>query len=201
MQTLVTTAWLVLLAHGPVAQQQIDFAALWDKATPFAEFLENARARQDQWRTRFADAAIEAEALTEVRALPGKRRILAVAEDRCSDSAWALPYIAKLAAAVPEKLELRVISAANGSRVQSTNLTPDGRMATPTVAVLDDANRFLGAWVERPSELQKWYIENKGSMETDARYAHVNKWYTEDAGRSTIKEIVAILRRQPAEGK
>lgn len=197
---LVAVVALVISA-GTLTGQQPDYAALWDSATPFGTFLENVKARQEQWRSRFSNAAIESEALSDARALPGKRRILAVAEDRCSDSAWAVPYLAKLAAAVPDKLELRVISAAKGRRIQSAHLTPDGRTATPTIVILDEENRYIGAWVERPSELQKWYVDNKASVESDARYEHLTKWYTEDAGRTTIREVLAILRQPPAQGK
>lgn len=201
MRTVIVIALALLATVPATGMRQVDYTTLWEAATPFGTFLENVKARQDQWRTRFSNAAIDAEALTEARALPGKRRLLAVAEDRCSDSAWALPYVAKLAAAVPDKLELRVIRQAQGSKIQSAHLTPDGRLATPTIAVLDDRNLFVGAWVERPVELQKWYVENKATVGTDERYAHVSKWYTDDAGRSTIRELLAILRRAPVEGK
>ena len=94
-------------------------------------------AQEDRWKSRFSNSAVEADSLTRVRALPGKRRILAVAEDRCIDSAWAVPYIAKLAAAVPERLELRVIGRKVGGGVQSEHLDPDGRMVTPTIVILE----------------------------------------------------------------
>jgi hypothetical protein len=194
-------AWLaaglgVLLSGAIPGAVQIDYAALWSKATPFHEFLESVRARQDQWRSRFANAAIDAAALTEVRALDGRRRILAIAEDRCSDSAWALPYAAKLAAAVPAKLELRVIGRAEGRRIQSAHLTPDGRLATPTIVILDENDNYIGAWVERPSELQKWFIEKKPVLGSDDLHEQMAKWYTDDAGRSTIRELLLILGRQ-----
>lgn len=188
-------AVVVALLAG-FAGQAADYGALWEKATPFDQYLRNVRARQEAWRSRFANAAVDADVLNEVRALPGKRRILAVAEDRCSDSAWAIPYIAKLAAAVPERLELRVISRKEGGRIQSDNLTPDERIATPTVLVLDETNRPLGAWVERPSELQKWFIENKATMDTDVLHEKMDAWYTADAGKSTLREILAILKKQ-----
>src|SRR5688572_11197510 len=155
---------LLLGVIATLSAREPDYATLWAKATPFDVFLGSVKARQASWQTRFADAAIAADALTEVRALPGKRRILVVAEDRCSDSAWAVPYVAKLAAAVPERLELRVIGRRDGSGIQSANLTPDGRLATPTIVVLDENDRFLGAWVERPAELQKWAIANKATL-------------------------------------
>ena len=185
-----------LVLGAVVGAQQPDYGALWDKATPFDQYLQNVRARQEAWKSRFANAAIDADILNEVRALPAKRRILAVAEDRCSDSAWAIPYIAKLAAAVPERLEVRVIGRKDGSRIQSDNLTPDGRLATPTVAVLDESNRALGAWVERPAELQKWFIENKAKMDSDPLHEKMDVWYTEDAGKSTLREILALLKKK-----
>ena len=200
MKTLFSAACALLVIVPAAHAVAVDYAALWEKATPFHLFLENVKARQDQWKPRFADAAIEPAALEAVRSLPARRRILAVADDRCSDSAWALPYIAKLAAAVPEKLELRVIGRAEGSRIQSAHLTPDGRLATPTIVVLDENNRYIGGWVEMPSELQTWYLENKPKVTEAALYEHVNKWYTNDAGRSTIQELLLILGRDSAEG-
>ncbi len=191
----VVKALVIALLVGFGAQAP-DYAALWDKAIPFDQYLQGVRARQEAWRSRFANAAIDADVLNEVRALPAKRRILAVAEDRCSDSAWAIPYIAKLAAAVPERLEVRVISRKEGGRIQSDHLTPDGRIATPTVLVLDEMNRPLGAWVERPSELQKWFIENKATMDTDVLHDKMDAWYTSDAGKSTLREVLALLKNK-----
>ena len=199
MRTLIVAS-LALSASIPAAPQ-IDYAALWAKATPFHVFLENVRARQEQWRSRFSNAAIDAAAINDARALPGDRKILAIAEDRCSDSAWAVPYLAKLAAAVPDRIELRVIGRREGSRVQAEHQSPDGRRATPTIVVLDENDRFLGAWVERPAELQKWYIENKPALSSDDLHQHMDTWYAEDAGRSTINEVLAIMRRTAPEAK
>ena len=201
MPSPFSTAVLVLALGLSGAAAQPDYRTLWEKGTPFHLFLENVKARQDEWKPRFANAAVDADALTAARALPAKRRILAVATDRCSDSAWALPYIAKLAAAVPDKLELRVITPAEGSRIQSGHPTPDGRLATPTVIVLDEHDRYIGGWVERPAELQAWYIENKPKVTTNELYEHVSRWYADDAGRSTLREVLAILGRDAAEGK
>jgi hypothetical protein len=161
MKLLVVAFYLGAIASGSRQPAGIDYAALWEAATPFPTFLENVKAREEQWRSRFANAAIDAGALNDARLLPGRRRILAVAEDRCSDSAWALPYLGKLAAAVPERIELRVISARKGQSIQAAHPTPDGRKATPTIVVLDEQSRFLGAWVERPAELQAHYQEKE----------------------------------------
>lgn len=190
------SALFVFSFLAPVPPQSEGAGALWQAATPFATFLETVRSRREAWTSRFANAAIDADALNRARALPGRRRLLAIAEARCSDSAWAVPYLAKLAAAVPDMLELRVMTPAEGGdRLQAANLTPDGRKATPTIVVLDERDRVLGVWVERPAELQKWYAENKATVAQADRYSHLDKWYTEDAGRTTINEVLTILER------
>ena len=201
MRALFSFGLAGLLAVTTLEGRQIDYAELWAGATPFDSFLSNVKARQDDWRTRFSNASIEAGALSDARALPSRRRILAVAEDRCSDSAWAVPYLAKLAAAVPERLELRVIGRAAGRRVQSAHLTPDGRLATPTIVILDERDRVIGGWVERPAALQRWFIEKKASLDSDELHKQMDAWYREDDGRSTVKEVLAILAREPLEGK
>jgi hypothetical protein len=201
MKMLVVTLYLAAVAISSSLPAEIDYPALWEAATPFPAFLENVTARQEQWRSRFANAAVDANSLNEARALPGRRRILAVAEDRCSDSAWAVPYIAKLAAAVPEKLEVRVIGPKQGQAIQAAHLTPDGRMATPTIVVLDEQSRFIGAWIERPAELQKHYLEKKPTVSRQDLYDYVNGWYTQDAGQTTIREVLSIMRREPPEVK
>jgi hypothetical protein len=198
MRTQPIAIAVALVCATVVHAQSIDYAALWEQGTPFDVFLSGVKAQEEKWRSRFANAAIEAQVLNDVRALEGKRRILVVAADTCSDSAWAVPYVAKLAAAVPERLELRVIGRKQGSRLQSANLTADGRIATPTFVILDEDNRPLGSWVERPAELQKWVISNRASVTGDELHDHIDRWQKEDDGKSTLREIVAILQKQPA---
>ncbi len=191
---------LIFACAAALQAQQIDYTPLWDRATPFDEYLRAMQAREAQWKSRFANAAVTADALNDVRALKDRRRILAVLADSCSDSAWAVPYVAKLAAAVPERLELRVIGPREGSRIQSANLTPDGRMATPTIVVLDELNAPIGGWVERPVELQAWVIKNRATVTSEVLHDHMDAWYAEDAGKATIREIVAVLKKNALQG-
>lgn len=195
MRIRPTILALLLACATTLHAHQIDYTALWDQAIPFDQFLHSVRVRDRQWKSRFANAAVTADVLNDIRALKGRRRILVVATDKCSDSAWAVPYVAKLAAAVPERLELRVIGPGKGSRVQSANLTPDGRIATPTIVVLDELNAPIGAWVERPAELQTWVIKNSARVSSEVLHDHMEKWYAKDAGKATIREIVALLKK------
>ena len=192
---------MVLAMTAGLGAQQIDYGELWDSATPFDRFLSSVRSQEAQWKSRFANAAIDADALTRIRALKERRRFLVIAEDRCTDSAWAVPYIAKLAAAVPERLELRVISRDTGRDVHKDYRTPNGGLATPTVIVLDESNRPLGGWVERPSALRAWVEANKPSLSSEELRAKIQSWYADDKGRSTVRELVELLEKFQAEGK
>jgi len=172
-----------------------NYLAIYDKGMPFDQFLESTRTRRADWHERFANAAVDADSISRIRAIDGRRKILVVAEDRCSDSAQSIPYIAKLAAAVPEKLQLRVVSSTVGRSVMEEHLTPDGRPATPTIVVLSETGAFIGAWSERPAELQKWVVENKDKMNSDDLHERIAKWYADDAGKSAVREIVDLIAK------
>lgn len=172
-----------------------DYRAFYSKGTSFADFLERARARRDEWRQRYNDATVTPDLVTRMRALPERRLILAVAEDWCSDSANSLPYVARLVDGAPERLALRIINSTAGRAVMEANPTPDGRAATPTIVVLREDGGVLGAWVERPSTAQTWFLEQRKTVAHDPLHEHLMKWYAEDAGRTTMSEIAALLER------
>ena len=175
------------------ASPTIDYAALFDKGVPYRDFLDAARSRRNEWIARSKDAKVYAEAVTRVQQLGARRRLLIVAEDWCGDSANTLPYVARLAESAPEVLDLRIIDSSAGRPVMEAHKTPDGRAATPTVVLLDETGTFLAAWVERPSALQKWYIEQQDLLSQRDLLDQKYKWYKEDQGKSAIREIVELL--------
>jgi hypothetical protein len=188
---------VALLAPGAPAagHTQIDYSGLYAKAITFAEFLDNARARRDEWRAHYNDATVSADLITRMRALPGKRRILVVAEDWCSDSANTIPYVARLVDGAPERLELRLIDSARGREVMEAHRTPDGRAATPTIVILGEDGQLLGAWTERPSSTQTWFLEKQKTTMQKPLHDELMAWYTADAGKTTVAEIADILSR------
>jgi hypothetical protein len=193
---------IVLVAAGFVAARalaagggEIDYGGLYAKAITFAEFLDNARARRDEGRAHYNDATVSADLITRMRALPGKRRILVVAEDWCSDSANTIPYVARLVDGAPERLELRIIDSERGRAVMEAHRTPDGRTATPTMVVLADDGHVLGAWTERPSSTQTWFLEKQKTTMQKPLHDELMAWYAGDAGKTTVAEIADILSR------
>lgn len=70
--------------------------------------------------------------------------------------------------------------------------TPDGRAATPTLIFIRDDGE-IRAWIERPGALVAWIEEQK---KADARFDLLRgktKWYADDAGKSTLADIIALL--------
>lgn len=171
------------------------YAELYAHGVPFAEFLDKVNARRDEWRARYRDAVVSPELIQKVRALHGRRQLLVVAEDWCSDSAQTIPYLARLVEAAPGTLEMRIIDSKAGRIVMDAHPTPDGRGATPTIAALTPAGTLIDAWSERPSGLQHWAIEQRKVLSRSELHDQVAKWYADDAGKSALNEIVAILAR------
>ena len=182
-------ALLVSLTVSPT----VDYAALFDKGVAYRDFLDAARSRRDEWLERTKAATVDDEAVTRVQRLGTRRRLLVVAEDWCGDSANTLPYLARLVELAPDVLDMRIVDSSAGRPVMEAHKTPDGRAATPTIVVLDEAGTFLAAWVERPSVLQKWYLEKENELSRSDLLDQKYKWYKEDRGKSTIREIVELL--------
>jgi hypothetical protein len=177
------------------AHQEVDYPGLYAKGVTFAEFLEKARAKRDEWRAHYNDAAVTPDLMTRMHALPERRRLLVVAEDWCSDSVNTVPYIARLVDGAPERIEMRVIDSQLGKAVMEAHQTPDGRAATPTIVVLAEDGRVLGAWTERPSSTQTWFLERQKTTMQKPLHDELMAWYARDAGKTTVAEIAGILSR------
>lgn len=165
---------------------------LFQQGVTYEAFVEAADRRVDEWRENTARARVSPELLDRASEVAGDWRILAVAEDWCGDSAAQLPYVAHLAARLPN-LELRIVDSEVGRAVMDARPTPDGRGATPTFVILDDTGQEQGCFVERPHELQEWFLANPDDLEENALYRAKYAWYDEDAGQSTLQEIIQAL--------
>jgi hypothetical protein len=171
--------------------------ALYASGVDYRTFLENARARREQWVRNSERAEVPADALDAARALRGQWRILVAAVDGCSDSVNTIPYLAALAAQV-SSLELRIVAPGPGRAVMESHRTPDGRAATPTVVILDASGADAGCWVERPAKLQAMAIAARAAGTLDDFSRDKQQWYDADAGASTVREVVAVLQAAEA---
>ncbi len=108
------------VAFSKQAPQPIDYSALYAKGVTFAAFLDAAESQSDEWRARYRNAAVSADTVSRLRALPARRHLLVVAEDFCSDSIATVPYLARLVDASPD-----------GSQCASSTLARAGRSWKP----------------------------------------------------------------------
>ena len=180
------------LARLPAGATRADtVAALYASGVTYAQFLEEAKSRKAQW-TKHTEQAVVADAvLARARAVPGKWKLLVVLEDGCSDSVNTIPYIAKLVELVPT-MEMRLVRSSPGKPVMEAHRTPDGRAATPTVLVLDEALADRGCFVERPVKLRTYLTENKDKPEFDFG-RDKQAWYDTDAGAATVAQVVESM--------
>ena len=185
-----------VFAHSPA---DLDYDDYYAKGITFAAFLDRAQSRRDEWLAHYNDAAVTADMMTRMRALPERRRLLVVAEDWCGDSVNTIPYLARLVDAAPERLAMRVIDSKVGRPVMEAHRTADGRAATPTVVVLAEDGRVLGAFTERPAALRAWVEQQKADRQNppsrQALHDRTMTWYTDDAGTATVADIAEILTR------
>lgn len=178
---------------GPVATLE----ELYRGGTSFADFLDAAEARRELWLKNWGRAAVAEDMAARARAT-GSWKLLVIAIDGCSDSVSTIPYIAKLIEAAPN-LEMRIVRPDDAREYMESHRTPDGRAATPTILLLDGGFAERGCWIERPSELQSWYLAN-AALATDERVERKMEWYDADLGASTVREIVEMVEMAAAGG-
>ncbi len=189
LSVLATAPPVCVQPAAPMVVPADTLRGIYESGVPFAEFLDKANRRRDQWVRNAELAANPDPALVaRLRALGGTWRLLAVAPDGCSDSVNTIPWMAGLAAAV-DNVELRVVTVERGQGVMDAHPTQDGRSATPTVVLLDADWRERGCFIERPRAL-RLLLEDVPSGE---RFERKMSWYEDDAGRETLADLVAML--------
>ncbi len=173
--------------------------ALYKQGVSFDEFLATAELRKERWHRNYKNSDVDDDLLVRALAVKGSWRLLAVAVDSCSDSVSTIPYLARLVSEV-NGLEMRIIDSTVGRQIMMDHLTGDGREATPTVVLLNDAYEEVGCFVERPVLLREWISENRTGLNDGEYLKQKFAWYDEDAGRHTVEAIVTMMENA-ADGK
>jgi len=167
-------------------------AILYSQGRTWEEFLNSAKQRRQTWLDNYANGTPDPDQVARATAVAGRWRFLVVAEDWCGDSANTIPYLARLVELVPS-LELRIINSTVGAGVMAAHQTEDGRGATPTVVVLDEAGLERGCWVERPYALRKVVADLKAGITSGNQVQVITAWRAEDKGHSTVRDLVDLL--------
>jgi hypothetical protein len=183
-----------LLLTPNASSQELDVRELYEDGVTFEQFLADTRRRRSAWHDHYEHGAPTYQALQAAKAVGANLKFLVVAEDWCGDSVNTVPYLARLVEQVAG-WEMRIINSRRGADVLARNLTPDGREATPTILLLDSDHRQIGAFVERPTVLQEWFLRTEMELPRRELYEQKYTWYAEDAGEETVRELTQLARQ------
>lgn len=164
----------------------------FEGAMKLSDFIAGAEQNRELWQSIHSRASVNEDILELARRLPAKRHLLVLVEDWCGDGFNSVPWLARLADSVADKLELRVLRRDENLDLMDAHLSPAGGRAIPVVIVLDENFEEIGWWGSRPAELQTWIDDAGKSLEKSERYRRMRLWYARDRGVSTMTEVLAV---------
>ncbi len=120
---------------------------------------------------------------------------LLLTEAWCGDAAQNVPMLNKMAEA-SDNIHLRLLLRDDHPEIMDQYLTNGGR-SIPKLIILDGEMNEIATWGPRPSEIQQMVMENKrtGKMPYSEFGKVVQKWYTQDQGKSLQLEMMTIIEQ------
>ncbi len=137
---------------------------------------------------------MDAEILAALQKINTKQTWLVIAEGWCGDVAQILPII-KLMSDSVDNIELKVVFRDENDTLMSEFLT-NGAKSIPKLIILDEKLEIINHWGPRPEAAKNLILDYKakhGIVDEPAKIA-LQKWYLDDKGMTTMKEIVAMLQ-------
>ena len=170
----------------------VSLTNLFEKGADFKSYI-NSLDNPESWESNYENGQqIRDDLLSNARTIPQSWKLLAITDEDNLDAENTIPYIAQLVDQV-HSLDLRIISKEHGETLVAKHQTYDGRSSTPVILVLNDDHQKVGCWVERPAELQRWYVDNNDELDREEIKSHLVTWYQRDKGVRTIVEITRIV--------
>ena len=165
---------------------------LFRSGKTWEQFLESVSAQRELWLKTESEAMAPSDLVERAKAASPGLRLVIVAEDWCPDSAHTVPHVAGLARS--SGIPFRIVDRVLGEPLLAAHRTPDGRTATPTI-VLWREGRDVGAWVERPAELQRVFLSMSTDPESARRFSQRHTWYESDRGLTALRELLALIEQ------
>jgi hypothetical protein len=120
---------------------------------------------------------------------------LVISESWCGDAAQILPIFNKMAE-VSDKIDLRIVLRDDNEDLMNLFLT-NGTRSIPKLIIIDKkTNEVINDFGPRPQEAKQLILDYKAEHGVVDETAKINlqKWYLNDKGISTQKEIVALMK-------
>ena len=137
---------------------------------------------------------LDAEVEKTLQNIASKQTWLVITEGWCGDAAQILPII-KLMSEASENIALKIVLRDENEVLMNQFLT-NGAKSIPKLLILDENLNLINHWGPRPEAAKNLILDYKaknGIVDETAKIA-LQKWYLDDKGISTMKEIVAILQ-------
>lgn len=182
---------VALASASAPAQNAPQAAAVFEHATPWADYLAGTKQQRDTW-LRNAGREVSAAYADRLRKAGAGLQLLVIAEDWCADSVNSIPYLGTLSAKAG--IDMRVVTSDIGKPFMEAHRTPDGRAATPTVILIRNGKE-VASWTERPVALQTWFLDMTGKIDTAERQQRKTSWYEWNRGDDALKEIVTLAEQ------
>lgn len=119
---------------------------------------------------------------------------LVISEGWCGDSAQILPVINKMAE-VADAIDLRIVLRDENDELMNLFLT-NGTKSIPILIIIDKQTlEVIGQFGPRPQDAKQLILDYKathGIVDETAK-TNLQKWYLDDKGISTQKEIMALM--------
>lgn len=169
----------------------------FEAAISYQDYLAGLQKNRELWLAIDQHVEVDPEKVTELATSPHQWRLLVIAAEWCGDAVNLVPVLGRLAARVPN-LEMRVIDREANPALMDAHLTNGGR-AIPVAILLDEEFHVRGVWGPRPAPLQQWFWSDGQTHEKGDRYRELRRWYANDRGRTTVREVVDMVRRAEEE--
>lgn len=133
---------------------------------------------------------LDSEVLETLQNLKSKQTWLVISEGWCGDAAQILPIL-KLMAEASENIDLKIVLRDENEDLMQQFLT-NGAKSIPKLIILDENVNLINHWGPRPEAAKNLILDYKakhGIVDEPAKIA-LQKWYLDDKGISTMKEIV-----------
>lgn len=137
---------------------------------------------------------MDSKVLDTLQNLKSKQTWLVLTEGWCGDAAQILPII-KLMAESSKNIVLKIVLRDENEALMNQFLT-NGAKSIPKLLLLDENLNLINHWGPRPEPAKNLIIDYKtqhGIVDETAKIA-LQRWYLDDKGFSTMKEIVAKLQ-------
>jgi len=137
---------------------------------------------------------VDDEVKTVLQNLSKEYTWLVISESWCGDAAQILPVINKMAE-VSDKMDLRIVLRDDNEDLMNLFLT-NGTKSIPKLIIIDKAtNEVVNDFGPRPKGAKQLILDYKaahGIVDETAKI-ELQKWYLQDKGISTQKEIMELL--------